>query len=185
MIRWNRHPSKIRQGFAVIAAAAALGGAALWASPGGAAPPTAHQAEIVTHNGHDHHEQNESGIVFGPAPDAFPPGAEMAVLQGDPSVAGAIFTVRLRLPNGYILPPHTHPTDEHVTVISGKFLVGLGDTFDRTAFLAPLRSGGFITAPANASHFATVRGRTIVQVHAVGPFQMEYVNPADDPRTQD
>jgi quercetin dioxygenase-like cupin family protein len=177
-----RHPSKIRLGLGVVAAVAALGGATLWASPGGAAPPIAQPAAIVAHYGHDHHEQNEDGIVFGPAPDAFPAGAEMAVLQGDPSVAGAIFTVRLRLPNGYILPPHTHPTDENVTVISGKFLVGLGDTFDRKALLPTLRAGGFITAPANASHFATVRGRTVVQVHAIGPFEITYVNPDDDPR---
>ncbi len=106
----------------------------------------------------------------------------MAVLQGDPSVPGALFTVRLRLPDRYVLPPHWHPTDEHLTVISGKFLVGLGDTFDKHSLLPPLRAGGFITAPANANHFAITKGRTVVQVHAIGPFEMTYVNPADDPR---
>jgi quercetin dioxygenase-like cupin family protein len=122
-------------------------------------------------------------IEFGPAPDVFPAGAEMAVMQGDPSVAGEVFTVRLRFPDGYVLPPHWHPTDEHVTVISGTLLVGLGDTFDEAAFLPPLEAGGFITAPANANHFAMAQGATEVQVHAIGPFELTYVNPDDDPRS--
>ena len=182
MTRGNRQTRRIRYGVGAVAVAAALAGATLWSSPGDAAPTHAQSAALATHDGHDHHEQNGGDIKFGPAPAVFPAGAEMAVLQGDPSVAGAIFTVRLRFPNGYILPAHTHPTDEHVTVISGTFLVGLGDTFNKKALLPPLRSGGFISAPANANHFATVQGRTVVQVHAIGPFQLTYVNPADDPR---
>jgi quercetin dioxygenase-like cupin family protein len=124
----------------------------------------------------DHHTQ----INWGPAPPIFPAGAQFAVVQGDPSVAGAIFTVRLRFPNGYILPPHTHPTDEHVTVLRGTFLVGLGETFSKDALVA-LKDGGFITAPANMAHFASARGITEVQVHAIGPFQLTYVHPEDDP----
>jgi quercetin dioxygenase-like cupin family protein len=183
MSRTHLHARRLRFGVGAVAVAAALAGATMWTLPGDAAPAHAQPAALATHDGHDHHEQNEGGIKFGPAPAVFPAGAEMAVLQGDPNVAGAIFTVRLRFPNGYVLPPHTHPTDEHVTVISGRFLVGLGDTFDKNALLPPLRAGGFITAPANAGHFATVKGRTVVQVHAIGPFQLTYVNPADDPRT--
>ena len=183
MTRRHRHHRRNRY-VGAVAVAAALAGATFWAAPGNAAPKQAAPAALTAHDGydgHDHHEQNGGDIKFGPAPPVFPAGAEMAVLQGDPSVAGAIFTVRLRFPKGYVIPPHTHPTDEHVTVISGTFLVGLGDTFDRKALLPPLRSGGFITAPANVSHFATVKGRTVVQVHAIGPFEMTYVNPADDP----
>jgi len=127
------------------------------------------------------HEMGEDDqLHWGPAPPIFPPGAQFAVVQGDPSVAGAIFTVRLRFPNGYILPPHTHPTDEHVTILRGTFLVGLGEDFSRNS-LMPLREGGFITAPANAAHFAAARGFTEVQVHAIGPFQLTYVHPEDDP----
>jgi quercetin dioxygenase-like cupin family protein len=126
---------------------------------------------------HEHHQQSSDDVKFGPAPSVFPAGAEMAVLQGDPSAAGALFTVRLRFPNGYILPAHWHPTDENVTVISGTFLVGIGDKFDRTALFPALHRGGFITAPANVHHFATVKGRTVVQVHAVGPFRLTYVEP--------
>jgi quercetin dioxygenase-like cupin family protein len=131
---------------------------------------------------HDHHPAHANDIVYGPAPDALPPGAQMAVLQGDPSAPGELFTIRLRLPDGYVLPPHWHPTDENVTVIKGTFLVGLGDVFDRQTMLAPLHRGDFISAPANANHFAQARGRTEVQVHAIGPFAINYVNPQDDPR---
>jgi quercetin dioxygenase-like cupin family protein len=131
--------------------------------------------------GHTHAAVRADELKWGPAPPVFPPGAEMALLQGDPSVAGAIFTVRLRFPDGYILPAHFHPTDEHVTVIDGTFLVGLGDKFSKDKLLPPLKQGDFITAPANANHFATVQGKTVVQVHAIGPFKLTYVNPADTP----
>src|SRR5881398_821659 len=71
---------------------------------------------------------SEPDIKWGPAPAIFPAGAQMAVMQGDPSGNG-LFTVRLRLPDGYRIAPHTHPTDEHVTVVSGTFAVGMGKTF--------------------------------------------------------
>lgn len=118
-------------------------------------------------------------ITWGPAPAVFPAGAKMAVLQGDPSQT-ALFTVRLEFPDGYRLPPHFHPTDEHVTVISGTFLVGMGDAIDPT-HATTLPAGGFITAGANMHHWAIARGRTIVQVHAMGPFALTYVNAKDDP----
>jgi quercetin dioxygenase-like cupin family protein len=116
---------------------------------------------------------------WGPAPAIFPAGAQMAVLQGNPG-GTEMFTVRLRFPNGYKIPAHTHPTDEHVTVISGHFLVGMGDKFDANATMT-LKSGGFVTAPAGHAHFAAAVGPTVVQVSAMGPFAMTYVNPADTP----
>ncbi|MEP6732758.1 MAG: cupin domain-containing protein [bacterium] len=116
---------------------------------------------------------------WGPAPAIFPAGAQMAVMEGNPGGTG-LFTVRLRFPDGYKIPPHTHPTDEHVTVIAGNFLVGLGPKFETKGMLS-LTAGGFITAPANAAHYASAKGPTIVQVHAIGPFAMTYVNPADTP----
>ncbi len=119
-------------------------------------------------------------LQWGPAPPVFPAGAQMAVLQGTPGAAN-LFTVRLRFPSGYKIAPHTHPTDEHVTVIKGTFLVGMGSTVDRKSMLA-LHSGGFATAPANHAHYAVTEGQTEVQVHAMGPFSMTYVNPADDPQ---
>jgi quercetin dioxygenase-like cupin family protein len=130
--------------------------------------------------GAEHAMQHPDDLNWGPAPAIFPPGAMFAVVQGNPSVAGEIFTVRLRFPNGYILPPHTHPTDEHVTVLRGTFSVGLGTAFTQDALIS-LQPNEFITAPKNMAHFATARGITEVQVHAIGPFQLTYVNPADDP----
>lgn len=124
------------------------------------------------------HTQPE--LKWGPAPAVFPAGAEMAVLQGNPGGSG-LFTVRLRFPAGYRIAPHTHPTDENVTVISGTFLVGMGKTFD-AAHAMTLGAGGFVTAPAHEAHFAQARDVTIVQVHALGPFALTYVNPADTPR---
>ena len=121
----------------------------------------------------------EEDIQWGPAPPIFPKGAEFAVLQGDPSRAEE-FTVRLRFPNGYKIPPHTHPTSENVTVLKGTFLAGMGEQFVESSMKSFGRDA-FASIPANHAHYAMARGQTIVQVHAIGPFQLTYVNPADDP----
>ena len=118
-------------------------------------------------------------LTWGPAPAVFPAGAKMAVLQGDPSKP-ALFTVRLDMPPGYKIAPHFHPTDEHITVMQGAFLIGMGDKLDATK-ATQLNVGGFATAAANMHHYAIAKGRTIVQVSAIGPFVLTYVNPADDP----
>jgi hypothetical protein len=117
----------------------------------------------------------ELPLEWEPAPAMFPPGAEVAVLQGDPR-SNAPFTIRLRLPDGYRLPPHVQPTDAHVTVVRGTLLVGMGSTVEPERMLA-LPAGGFITAPANYAHYAQTRGRTVIQVHATGPFALTYVHP--------
>ena len=119
-------------------------------------------------------------LKWGPAPPFFPKGARFAVVQGDPSQTG-VYTVRLEMPPGYTIKPHTHPTDEHVTVISGALLLGMGDTV-KTAGATLLNAGGFITAKAGMHHFARARGRVVVQVHGEGPFAITYVDPKDDPR---
>jgi quercetin dioxygenase-like cupin family protein len=118
-------------------------------------------------------------LKWGPAPAIFPAGAKFAVLQGDPSKAEAI-TVRLDFPNGYVIPPHFHPTDEAVTVIEGTFQVGMGDKVDKSKTTA-VPAGGFVVAGAGQHHYGIAKGRTIVQVNLVGPFALTYVNPADDP----
>lgn len=125
------------------------------------------------------HPSTPPEFTWGPAPAVFPAGAEMAVLEGNPAGSG-LFTVRLRFPSGYRIAPHTHPTDENVTVIAGTFKVGMGKSFEQSGMLT-LKSGGFVTAPANAAHYAEAVGRTVVQVHAIGPFALTYVNPADLP----
>ena len=120
-------------------------------------------------------------LHWGPAPSVFAPGAQFAVVAGDPSQPGVPFTVRLRFPNGYEIMPHTHPTDERVTVLDGTFRVGMGTTFDASAMTA-VPTGGTVTAPAEHAHYAQAQGVTTVQVDAIGPFVLTYVNPDDAPR---
>jgi quercetin dioxygenase-like cupin family protein len=121
-------------------------------------------------------------VSYGPAPATLPAGAELAVLEGKPSEPGP-FTMRLRLPDGYRIPPHYHPAIEHVTVLEGTFKVGMGDKFDASALKA-LPTGTFGALAPGTRHFAQAQGRTVVQVHGVGPWKLTYVNPADDPRNK-
>lgn len=125
---------------------------------------------------------NQSDIHWNKGPATPPPGAEIAVLEGDPSKEG-FFTMRLRLPDGYKIPPHWHPKVEHVTVVSSTFLIGMGERFDQRATKA-MTAGSFGFWPANMKHFVEVKGTTIVQLHGVGPWGINYVNPSDDPRNR-
>ncbi len=131
-------------------------------------------------NGDNSEMSGGTQLVWGPAPPIFPAGAQFAVVEGDPSKAGDVFTVRLRFPNGYVLPPHTHPADEYVTVLKGTFLAGMGEDFSTTA-LVGYKVDDFVTMPATMAHFASARGSTEVQVHGIGPFALTYVHPQDDP----
>ena len=114
------------------------------------------------------------------APPGVPPGAKLAVLDGDPGKRGQ-FTVRFQFPANYKIMPHTHPTDEHITVISGKLNLGMGEKFDQTASREMLPNA-FGVMPAGMVHFAWTGEPTIIQLHGTGPFKINYVNPADDPR---
>jgi hypothetical protein len=118
-------------------------------------------------------------VQWGPAPPVLPPGAQIAVLEGNPSEKGAV-TLRLKLPANYQFPAHWHSMDERVTVLSGSFHVGMGDKLDRSASetLAP---GGFVSLPAKMHHFAWSSAPTVVQINLEGPFDIFYVNPADNP----
>jgi len=123
------------------------------------------------------------GNQWGPAPAVLPKGAQAAVLSGDPGKAGP-FTVRLKMPGGYKIAAHQHPTEEAVTVISGEFKFGMGDKLDE-AKAQTLGPGGFVDLPANMNHFGFATAETVVQINSTGPFTIKYVNPADDPsRTQ-
>jgi len=113
------------------------------------------------------------------APPFLPKGAKLAVLVGDPSKPEP-FTVRLQMPDGYKIPPHTHPTDEHVTVMSGVFRAAMGPKWDDKA-LGDFAPGSYANMAASMPHYAAAKGATVVQVHGVGPFVVNYVNPADDP----
>lgn len=119
-------------------------------------------------------------IKWGDAPPTLPKGAKIAVLQGDPGKSGP-FVIRLLAPTGYRIPPHWHTQDEQLTVISGMLYIGLGDKFSKRAPRA-LPRGGFHALPAKEHHYAFANGRTIIQVSGNGPFDINYINPADDPQ---
>ena len=119
-------------------------------------------------------------VKWGPAPPALPPGAQAAVLVGDP-MKPAMFVIRVKFPDGYTLPPHWHPTDEYVTVLSGTLLAGLGDKIDPGAMHA-MPAGAVAKMPRKTSHYVRAKGETTVQVQAIGPFEVTYANPNDDPR---
>jgi quercetin dioxygenase-like cupin family protein len=128
----------------------------------------------------EHVVVSPDNLKWGAAPPAFPKGAQIAVLSGDPSMEG-LYVVRLKLPAGYKVPPHTHPNDENITVISGTFNIGMGDKLDEKKGDA-LKAGGFARAPKGMQHYAWFTEDTIVQLHGMGPQSIIYVNPADDPR---
>ncbi len=128
----------------------------------------------------DHVVVTLEGTKWGPAPPALPPGAQMAVLAGNPSSEGP-YTLRARLPAGYRVPPHWHPGDENVTVLRGTFVIGRGEKFDPTTG-QELAAGAFVRMPKGMRHFAFAKTEAIIQVHGNGPFEIHYVNPADDPR---
>jgi quercetin dioxygenase-like cupin family protein len=109
------------------------------------------------------------------------PGARLAVLQGDPAQEG-LFVYRFKFPANFKVPPHFHKAGENVTVLTGSFFVGLGEKFDQGSG-QELPVGGFIAIPPKHPHFAWAGPmETIVQVHGVGPTDITFVNPADDPR---
>lgn len=139
--------------------------------PGAAAAPDAGTATFV----------HAKDLAFGPAPPSLPAGARIAVLLGDPSADGP-FVIRLMLPKGYRIPPHSHRRDQQLTVISGTIYLGLGDVYEPSTARG-LAAGGFHMLRAGTRHFAYAKQPTIVQVSGNGPFDVTYVKPADDPRT--
>ena len=123
--------------------------------------------------------QSAKDVKWGAPPPVFPPGAKFAVIAGDPGATGLV-TVRFEMPPGYAIPPHFHPTDEHVTVLKGTFSIGMGDVVDKAHALS-LSPGGYGIAMANMHHYAYTATGATIQVHMQGPFAITYVNPADDP----
>ena len=134
----------------------------------------------VADTGNEHHAlAGGAAVKWGPAPPVFPAGAQLAVIDGDLASKGLV-TVRFKMPAGYKIAPHWHPTDEHVTVLSGTLGIGMGDTLD-TAHGQTLKAGGYAVAPASVHHYAWTTTGATIQVHMNGPFGLTYVNPADDP----
>jgi quercetin dioxygenase-like cupin family protein len=149
-------------------AAALMLGAAMFAAT------QAHAAEA------HHTVVSAEEIKWGPAPPSLPPGAQAAVLLGSPAKEGP-FVLRLKFPSGFAVPPHRHSKDELVTVISGKFGIGASETLDRAA-AKQLPPGSFVHLPAGMPHYAIADAETVVQINGVGPFDITYIDPNDDPR---
>ena len=152
----------------VITAAAILGGGSL--------------ATLKAQN-HAHVIQGVKEAQWGPAPPLIPPGAQIAVMSGDPTKA-APYSVRLKFPADYAIPAHSHPTDENVVVVSGALTFGMGDALNKSAAAnKTLAVGGFALMPAQMNHFAYTTGQeTTIVLYGQGPVEFKYVNPADDPR---
>lgn len=121
-----------------------------------------------------------ANVKWADAPPSLPPGAKMAWIEGAAADPGP-FTFRVKLPANYKLPPHWHPGIEHVTVLSGTFNLGMGETFDSQKLTA-LPAGSLVVMPPRTPHFVSVKEETIIQVHGVGPWGLNYVNPQDAPR---
>ena len=129
---------------------------------------------------HQKHVFTPETIPWGPAPPIIRPGAQFAVLEGDPMASTGDYTIRLKLPDGYRISPHWHPQRENVTVISGTFKLGMGDVFE-TKKMTALPQGSFAYLDPDMHHYAMACGEVIVQVHGQSPVQFNYVNPDDDP----
>ncbi len=128
--------------------------------------------------------QTPQEAQWGPAPPLLPPGAQIAVLAGNPMSQGR-YTLRLKFPANYAIPAHSHPTDENVVVVSGTLTFGMGEKLSRGAAAnKTLASGGYALMPANMNHFAYAGAQeTTIILYGDGPVEFKYVNPADDPRT--
>jgi quercetin dioxygenase-like cupin family protein len=126
------------------------------------------------------HVYTQPRMQWGPAPPFIPPGAQLTVLEGNPGAGSGDFTVRVKMPDGYVVPPHWHPARENVTVISGTMRLGMGDKIDESK-MTSLAAGSFADLDPSMHHYVKMKGATVVQIHGASPLQFNYVNPNDDP----
>ena len=131
---------------------------------------------------HANHQVVDPAALKWAAVPSLPPGAQIAVIEG-PMNEAVPFTIRLKFPAGYRIPPHSHPAVERVTVLSGTFHLGEGERFEAAKAQA-IPAGGMVLMPAQMRHFAWTTGETVVQLHGTGPWGITYVNAAEDPRSR-
>ena len=129
---------------------------------------------------HNHVEARPATIEWGASPAGLPPGAQGALLEGDPAKAG-YFALRLKVPGGYKIMPHTHPGDERVTVLEGTLYLGVGERWDEST-LQEFPPGSYVSIPKGHKHFAFFKQAGIIQLNSLGPWGITYINPKDDPR---
>ena len=128
----------------------------------------------------DHHATVQADGLKWSTPAVYAPGAQIAVVKGDPSKEG-MYVVRLKVPAGFKIAAHTHPNDENVTVLSGSFNIGTGDKLDESKGML-VKAGGYSYVAKGMAHYAWFTEDTVLQLHGMGPQGVTYVNPADDPR---
>src|SRR5262245_20464920 len=128
----------------------------------------------------DHKLVTPAEIQWRPAPAVLPAGAQGAVLYGDPTKDG-LFSMRFKLPKGYRVPPHTLSKAGLFTVISGTFRIGMGEKAEPSKVKA-MPAGSFIALPPGSPHFVSVDEETVVQLNNIGPWEITYSDPKDDPR---
>jgi len=165
----QRQRDRIARAVAIAAAClAGVGGTAIAKDK-----PAEAKAEAVTIAAAD--------VKFGPAPQVLPSGAQLAVLHGDPGKKGA-FAMRLKMPDGYKIAPHWHTNDEELTVLGGTFVLSMGDRAGENAHA--MEAGAYHFLPGKMHHSAASKGETLIEVHGYGPFDLHYLDPADDPSKQ-
>jgi quercetin dioxygenase-like cupin family protein len=137
---------------------------------------------VPVHAADDHTMISAQEVKWAAGPPSIPAGSEAAVLYGNPGKDG-LFSLRLKMPKGYHIPPHTHPKPEIVTVISGTFRLGMGEKAEAGKGRA-MPAGSFVALPPGMAHFAYADEDTVIQLNSTGPWSLTYVNPADDPRNK-
>jgi quercetin dioxygenase-like cupin family protein len=142
------------------------------------------EAPVIRDEGPDEHLlYHAADVEWRDGPGSFEPGAQFAVLEGEPGAPG-VFTMRIRMPDGFRINPHWHPNPERVTVVSGTFRLGSGDVVDPAATTS-MGPGSYTSMPPGMRHFAIAEGETVIQLTSTGPWVINYVNPKDDPRSRD
>ncbi len=122
---------------------------------------------------------NAKNLKWVDAPPSLPKGAKVVTLYGDPTSNGH-YVIRLSMPSKYKIPFHWHSQPQRMTVVSGTFYVASTETYDKK-IAHGVKQGGFVILPARAQQFAFTKGKTIVEIHGEGPFDVKYTNPSDDP----
>ncbi|MEO7411020.1 MAG: cupin domain-containing protein [Sphingomicrobium sp.] len=129
-----------------------------------------------------HAKPTHHALKWSDGPPSLPSGVKMAVVSGDPGKKGN-FTIQLKMPANYAVPPHSHPTDEVLKIVSGKVHYGMSGTMDM-AGAKTLVAGQSVKQRAKMNHWVHAPAPATVQVSGTGPFQINYVDPKDDPQTK-
>lgn len=125
---------------------------------------------------------SDDQVKWQPGPGSLAPGAQFALIEGNPAEEG-YFMLRIKMPDGFRIAPHTHPGVERLTVLSGTFRLGHGEQIDEETTM-DLGAGSYFSMPPQMAHFAIAQGETVVQLASIGPWEIDYIDPADDPRLQ-